>query len=251
LFGSNLSSGILQAMTLPLPGTLNSTTVLACADSHEGLCATASLLYVSPTQVNAVIMNEGLPSTLTTYFFVVANGISLSTAVRVPIYPVAPGIFREGYDCPYPVTCALTLQSSASNTRLRGAITDQTEKLITSANPITPSNFYSVYLTGLQPITNPPTVAVQVVNKPQYIVPMVVQYSGPAPGYPGLYQVNFMLPNDVRRALTDGQTIPRCSLTDDKIELMFGLAYSVGSTDLSDWVSIPALIAHTQLQCTS
>ena len=91
------------------------------------------------------------------YFRVYSNGVPDSgTAAThpfaVPAFPAAPGIFRVGYDCKYPQSCDLTSSPSPTNVIVRGAITDQKGVVVSSKNPMLGDAFYSMYLTGLQPL---------------------------------------------------------------------------------------------------
>lgn len=172
IFGSALASGTAQATTASLPTTLQSTQVLI-----NGI--TAPLFYVSPTQINAQVPWEvtGLFSTDLTVK-VVSNDAS-SNVVAAALVITAPGIF--------------VITHNADNT------------VVTSARPAVPGEYLRVYCTGLGMVTNePPTgapgpfspLAYTAQNSTVTIAGLsaYVPYSGLAPGFVGLYQVNVQVP---------------------------------------------------------
>ena len=172
----------------------------------------------------------------------------------VTLLPVAPGIYREGYDCRYPSVCGLTAGPDAAHSTQRGALVDGNGRLITSANPLLARNIYSLYLTGLG-IANSPAASFQSPDSrislaAAFTVYPVVHYYGPAPGYPGLYQVNFELPQDLRRALTGDGSLPICSgLTEDlRIEMHLTVSGTMSSTS-GDSVDVPILLHPNELDC--
>jgi uncharacterized protein (TIGR03437 family) len=88
LFGANLCASAKVAATLPLPTTLNSTTVRV--RDAAGQERAAPLLFVSPTQINYQIPpgTEAGTATIT-----VVNGEVPVATETISIAPVAPGIF--------------------------------------------------------------------------------------------------------------------------------------------------------------
>jgi uncharacterized protein (TIGR03437 family) len=75
-----------------------------------------------------------------------------------------------------------------------GAILNQDSSVNSATNRSPKSSILQIYATGYAPLGSNNAAAVQV-----YIAgtPATVQYSGPAPGYPGLWQINAVLPAGV------------------------------------------------------
>jgi uncharacterized protein (TIGR03437 family) len=144
------------------------------------------LFFVSPNQINAQAPAD---ASIGTRQLVVRNGASASPAVAIPLRRAAPGIF--------------TLNSSGSGA---GAITHAaTGAQVSAASPAIPGQFVSVFATGLgtvtpgvssgQPAPSSPvartTLPVAASVRGQ---PALVDFSGLAPGFAGLYQVNVLVP---------------------------------------------------------
>ena len=179
IYGSGLANSTAVA-TPPYPAALGGVTV-----SIGGL--PAPLYLVSSGQINALVpyaVNTSGPVPV-----IVTNGTASNT-VNVPIAPTAPGVFSKD-------------QSGAGE----GAITHNTTgAVVSSANPAVAGEVLVAYLTGLGALqtsvkdgTAPggvdsavigPQVQVQVdgVNSPQ------IYYVGINPVFPGLYQIDFQMP---------------------------------------------------------
>jgi uncharacterized protein (TIGR03437 family) len=120
-----------------------------------------------------------------------------STSQTVPLGPVSPGIF-----------------SLASNGKGQGAIQIANTAIFAApsgsvsgaqARPAKVGEFLSIYCTGLGAVTNPPGEGVPAGSSPLSATMAATQvdiggisvasaFSGLAPGFVGLYQVNVMLP---------------------------------------------------------
>jgi uncharacterized protein (TIGR03437 family) len=177
LYGTGLAQGP-QAATAPFPPTLNGVTVLINDKP-------AALRYVSGTQINALVPYATVGTTAT---MVVQNGAGKSNTVTVPTAPTSPGVFTQD-------------QSGSGF----GAIQHSDFSPVNAAHPAVGGEIVLLYLTGMG-MVNPPvqdgtagganpvsiaaaTGSVLVGGKPG-----TVTYSGLAPGYPGLYQINVQLP---------------------------------------------------------
>jgi uncharacterized protein (TIGR03437 family) len=172
LIGAELAPAADQAGGFPLPRTLQGVSVLING-------APAPLLYVSPGQINVQVPYEVSYPNLT---LVVRRGDQLGAERRLRILPVTPGIFTSG-DTPVMVHSA-----------------DYT--LVTEQNPARPGEYLSLFCTGLGAVS-PTSAAGEAATGPAKIVqPNIdvvtdgvlagtVSYAGLAPGYAGLYQVNF------------------------------------------------------------
>jgi uncharacterized protein (TIGR03437 family) len=146
----------------------------------------APLYYVSPTQINCLVPfgTEGPSATI-----VVQNGTAASNKVTVPVAASSPGIYA--------------INEAGSGP---GAILHADYTLVSAAQPAISGETVLVYLTGMGAVS--PTVAdgtaggsnplnrttISPVNVYVGGQPATVVYSGLAPGYPGLYQINVTLP---------------------------------------------------------
>jgi uncharacterized protein (TIGR03437 family) len=182
IYGSGLSSQTTTA-TPPYPGMLGNVSV-----SIGGLPAPVYL--VSPGQINCLVP-YAIDTTKSSAAIVVTNNSVASNSVSVPVSATSPGIFSDDL-------------SGTGN----GAIVHLNGMLVNPANPATRGETLSIYLTGLGALTapvtdgaapNPPAadgVTAQVIV---YVngIPVTgknLPYAGINPVYPGLYQINFVVP---------------------------------------------------------
>ncbi len=179
IFGVSLASSTVSASSVPLPNTLANTRV-----EIDG--QTAPLFFVSPGQVNAQVPAEISPSSVSLQ---VRNGTQVTPAVEITLGPAGPGIF--------------SLDSSGSGP---GAITHADSQVAVSATfPARPGEFLQIFANGLGPVTPPvatgfPASAEVLSTTDSGVeatiggVPAEVSFSGLAPGFVGLYQMNVRVP---------------------------------------------------------
>jgi len=181
LFGSNLSQATAAAMSVPIPTELSGVSV-----SANGILA--PLFYVSAAQINFQVPWEMLGQTQAN-IVVTVNGSS-STAQTVGLYGPNPGIF--------------TLNASGAG---QGAIQIANTAIFAApARPAMRGEYLTIYCSGLgdvspRPATGAPapisplsnTVVSPYVTIGGVIAPL--SFSGLAPGFVGLYQVNVQVPN--------------------------------------------------------
>jgi uncharacterized protein (TIGR03437 family) len=178
LFGSELASSQINAQALPLPTTLGDTSVL-----FNGVAA--PLFFVSPGQINAQV-----PWNLTGSEVAVRirRGFLEIPSQSFQISTVSPGIF--------------TANSSGSG--LGAVLHADTFQPVTDTNRTAPNRRIAVFMTGLGP-TNPAAVSGQPAPTPPATTissllaniagsPAPIEFSGLAPGFVGLYQVNLIVP---------------------------------------------------------
>jgi uncharacterized protein (TIGR03437 family) len=179
IFGSNLATGTMSNISSPLAESLDGTSVLFNGNK-------VPLFFVSQNQINAQVPFN-LPSGQVQVQ--VVNGSATSAAASVPVAQFSPGIFVVDY---------------TANT---GAIIHTSNySVVTPSNPAKPGESLAIFATGLGPVNmsiasgvaapsvppfamtvNAPTVTVAGINAS-------VPFSGLAPGYVGLYQLNFVVP---------------------------------------------------------
>jgi len=165
IFGSNLAATTAAAASLPLPHELGGAEVLV-----NGV--PALLCYVSPTQINFVIPPEG-GQTVT----VQRGGASAAMPVTIGFW--APGIF--------------TMDGSSGGP---AAAEHADGSPVSAVNPAHLGETIQIWGTGLgvmNPAILPPIAApmVQIGGKTAGIA-----YFGPAPGIPGVTQMNVTVPPD-------------------------------------------------------
>jgi uncharacterized protein (TIGR03437 family) len=117
----------------------------------------------------------------------------------VPLAPFAPGIFTV----------------NATGTGQGAVLIAPTAQLAAPGSPASRGGYVSIFCTGLGPVSNQPATGVAAPTSPLSFtlntptvtiggVVAVVSYSGLAPGFAGLYQVNALVPLGV----SPGNTVP-------------------------------------------
>jgi uncharacterized protein (TIGR03437 family) len=202
LMGSNLSDGTYYLSSPSLPNRMGPTTVSAGGKQFP-------LLYVSPTQINAVVPFDLAPSN---YAINVSNGTRISNTAALPVSGFAPGVF--------------TMNASGAG---QGAIEQAlTGALANAANPVSVGDVVAVYATGLGLVKpafppgesgdpGPSSPLAWLLGKTSNVnatvgsIPAQVWYAGLTPGIAGLFQVNITIPpgvaagSDVPVVITIGQ----------------------------------------------
>jgi uncharacterized protein (TIGR03437 family) len=167
-----------QADSTPLPTVLANTQVSINGEA-------APLLYVSPTQINAQMpldVPTGSPVPLS-----ITSGSFQTNTVSLTVNPAGPGIFEYGQN--------------------RAIVQNKDYALNSSANPTHPGDVVVAYLTGgglvtpAGPLTtggpSPNGISPTKLNYSISVGGQQVQqyYLGLTPGFVGLYQANFKVPN--------------------------------------------------------
>ena len=182
IFGSNFASSTVSASAVPLPTLLGQTRV------YFNL-RPAPLYFTSSGQVNAQVPWE-LASETSAQVVITRNGAA-SMPVNVRLAPSAPGIFviREGV----------------------GVVVDQAGRLIDAQTATRKGEVLVIYASGLGPVNgatasgNPAsTTELQPTQSPTEClitgggrnINASIFFSGLAPGFIGVYQVNAQIPED-------------------------------------------------------
>ncbi len=181
VFGVSLSAlPSAVADSLPLPTELGGTKVTT------GRLA-APLFYTSPGQVNAQVPFEMAPGSTSTLTVTVEG--TTSTSVDLPLVQFSPGLF-----------------SVAQDGRGPGAILHANGQPVSAASPAAPGETVMLFGTGLGPVDNPPETGKPALANPLSRttttpqvwlnnLPAPVRFSGLAPDFVGLYQVNVEVPS--------------------------------------------------------
>jgi uncharacterized protein (TIGR03437 family) len=182
IYGAQMVDGSAgQAASVPLPDSLGGTQVLL---ENQPV----PILYASGSQINVQVpyeTNVNVPQHL-----VVQRNGAVSSAFSVQVAAVQPAIF---------------LQNAAG----QGAIVNSATNVVaTPANPVHAGvDVITIYCTGLGP-TNPPVATGAAATAPSYITTSgitatiggqnaTLYYAGLTPGFPGLYQINALVPAGV------------------------------------------------------
>jgi uncharacterized protein (TIGR03437 family) len=174
IFGS--LSGETASLAAPWPNGRDGITV-----SFDSVAA--PLGYVSPTQINAQVPFETAPGAH--QVTVTSNGV-VYAPFDVTIQPAAPGIFTD--------------------TAGHAAVLNQDYSPNQPANPAPAGSYISVYLTGQGAVDQkvatgsaaPSNATIYTVAQTTATIggsPATVSFSGLAPGYVGLTQVNLLVPS--------------------------------------------------------
>jgi uncharacterized protein (TIGR03437 family) len=178
VFGSDFSLGPAPALAAPLPTSLSGTSV-----TFNGIAA--PLFYVSPNQINAQVPFEVPPGNVQVQ---VRRGNAVSSIATSGVTLYSPGIF------------IIDQNTSA------GAAIHRTTGVVTATNPARVGELIAIYVTGLGPLKIPVTTGAPAPSTlplaETIATPVVrigdltaaVSYSGLAPGFVGLYQVNVVVP---------------------------------------------------------
>jgi uncharacterized protein (TIGR03437 family) len=189
VFGAFPVSAAAQASMAPLPTALSGLSVQFSGTQ-------APLSYASGTQANVQVPWELAGQTQASVTATV--GAQTSAAQQVSLASVAPGVFMM-------------------NAQGQGAVGDALSgQLISPINPARAGATYiSIYCTGLGPVTNQPATGAapaadvfsETIARPTVTigdVPATILFSGLAPTFVGLYQINVQVP----AAAPFGDTVP-------------------------------------------
>jgi uncharacterized protein (TIGR03437 family) len=191
LFGTNLAAQTASPDTTgSLPFTLGGASMTIGG-------VQVPLFYASPTQVNfqAPFLNVTSPTQVP---LVITQG-SQSATVTVTVSPYVPAIFT----------------TNSQGTGQASALIDGTSTIVApvgafpNSRPAERGEYVSLYATGLGDVANPPGIGNPAPASPdptlvtptvalggQTLDPSLVTYSGLAPGFVGLYQINFKVPDN-------------------------------------------------------
>jgi uncharacterized protein (TIGR03437 family) len=188
VFGANFASSNTNAASLPLPTTLGGATVLINGSA-------VPLFAVTPQQINFQIPRE-LEGQSQATLTVTASGTS--SPVTINLGNFNPGLFATNQQGT--LQGAILIANTASVVAPVGTFP--------GSRPASRGEFISIYCTGLGPVSNPPAFGAPASSNPLSLtittptvnvggIPARVAFSGLAPGFVGLYQVNVLVPDGV------------------------------------------------------
>ncbi|HLK22258.1 MAG TPA: hypothetical protein VKT81_25100 [Bryobacteraceae bacterium] len=185
LFGSGLCTANEGALGLPLPTTLGKVQVTV-----NGTLAPIS--YVSPNQINVLVPYEVSGGYAT---FQVSSDVGLSNPVTLYLAKTAPGVFAStagGFAPGLGPAAAQHADFSALTEESPAKVGETLMLYVTGLGAVSPSvkDGFAAPGSPLSYVVANVTVSVDGLNAP-------VSFAGLAPGFAGLYQVNFEVPKGV------------------------------------------------------
>ncbi|MCU1237217.1 MAG: peptidase and in, kexin, sedolisin, partial [Candidatus Solibacter sp.] len=182
IFGTALSLYSDPATTSTLPMVIDNVSVSFDVPSAK-LSYPGRIVYVSPNQINVQVPWE-LQGQTSAQVKVIIDEFVFGNVVTVALADTTPAFFE--------------------NSGVAAAL-DQNYGVVTTANPVKRGQLLQLYMNGLGPVSNQPasgepasgTTLATTKNSPKVTIggqDAPVQFSGLAPGFPGLYQVNVTVP---------------------------------------------------------
>jgi len=135
----------------------------------------AQVLFGSDGQLNFLVPADLRGSSVQ---LTVASGNAASAPVEIPVFAVQPGVFFDA-------------ATGYGNVLVAGS------GQLTSNRPALAGEYLEIYATGLGSVTSSSTALTETVVRPEVQIaglPAEVTYSGLAPGFPGVYQINVRVP---------------------------------------------------------
>jgi uncharacterized protein (TIGR03437 family) len=217
MYGSGLAPSNASASSLPLPDKLNGVQVMIND-------VAAPINYVSPTQINVIVPYAGLASVA--HIQVINNGVASNLITE------AAGLTSAGLFTTNPVGgigYAAALHSDYS--------------AVSKSSPAKTGEKISVYLAGMgavslpvnngtaAPSTPPSTTTaaplVYILDTAGNYLQAIVGFSGLAPGFAGLYQINFTVPSGL---VSGDATLDIIGLDSDSFEALLPVTAVTSAT---------------------
>ncbi|MGD0869223.1 MAG: S8 family serine peptidase [Bryobacteraceae bacterium] len=187
IFGTHLSDTIASALQFPLPLGIDGVAFSFDIPS-AGVSLPAHFHYVSPTQINLQAPWELANYPSATVKVIIKYTYSPEYTLSLATY--SPGFF-----------------SYQANGQLAADALDLSNNQVTSTNPVARGSTVQLFLNGLGPVNHQPAdgwpatdASSTTVSNPSISIggqPATVTFSGLAPGYADLYQVNAVVPSGI------------------------------------------------------
>jgi uncharacterized protein (TIGR03437 family) len=239
VFGENLGPSQSPALSFPLGSTLGG---VSLSVTQSGVVTQAFPIFVSPTQINAVMpssVKAGLASLR------LVNGNNKSNAIAIQIANAAPGIFAVSSGGYGPAVA----QNFVSGAAL---------PINSLAAPAAPGQVVIIWGTGLGPVTFPDNVAPTAGNVATPVTvtvggqPAAVSYSGRSPCCAGVDQIALTLPDNVPLGCWTPVSVKAGSLVSNTATVAIAAAGGTTCSDpgnpLSALVRTPGTQAYVDLE---
>lgn len=183
LFGSQLAGALTVADRLPLPDTLDQTSVFIGGTPMP-------LLFASGGQINGIVPFDLTSGRL--HSLLVQRGVTLSAPLQVLIVEAQPALFSKN-------------SSGSGQGLIERVSSDGSRSVAEAGTPARPGDVLVIYASGLGPVSGEvnaadasPTSPLAETLEPVTIlvggIQVAVSFAGLTPGFAGLYQVNAALP---------------------------------------------------------
>jgi uncharacterized protein (TIGR03437 family) len=188
IFGSELASSLAQAASVPLSVSLADVQSVTFDD------VPAPLIFVDSGQINLQIPWEVASSGAHTVVLHRDSGVS--QPVQIPVNAFSPGIFAVNFG----IGPAIAINADSSLAAPAGSIPG------IATHPARAGDIILILCTGLGPVDQPvktgakPTTLTHTLTTPTVLiggVPAQVQFSGLSPDFPGVNQLNVVVPEGV------------------------------------------------------
>jgi uncharacterized protein (TIGR03437 family) len=237
LYGSNLAPSAASAPSLPLQGTLNGVQVMINGRQ-------APLLFVSSGQINLIVpfFTESIAQ-----IQVINNGASSNTVTQF-VGTTSAGVFT----------------SPAGGIGEAAALHTADFSLVSDSSPAQAGETVAVYLAGLGPVSpansdgaaGPGGTPSNAVNTPQVYLSdsqsnylqATVGFAGLAPGFAGLYQINFTVPSGLASGLASLEILGPDSDTFESLIPVGTPTSAVAPAARAKAAGQPHLLEHHRLQ---
>lgn len=282
IFGTGFSDAAYQAASIPWPYMLGKTQVVVCSGLYfsDIPCLPVGLTYVGPTQINFQVpltiafksaSGASLGPTSNIVFSVIYDGVpdiayTAHQSTLTPPQNIAPGIFLEGYDCLIDPSytgalqnCGLSFTKPSTPYAIRGSIADLNGRVLSSSNPAHLNQYYVLWMTGLgdpRLIDIPPTTTFRLgfADVPVFgyagktnLLSAVPTYMATSPQYPGLWQINFQLPESIAGVGSVNGYPPLWPCGSYNWEIT--VAVTVGEFSIANPVQVPIAVRNGEVQC--
>ncbi|MEP6715252.1 MAG: hypothetical protein ABJC09_06740, partial [Terriglobia bacterium] len=220
-FGNTMADTTAQATTQPLPQTLGGLSI-SIVDA-TGVERLAPLIYASPTQV-VYQLPAGVSPGLALATIRAASGFR-GTGLFI-VSKVAPGLFSADGSGSGPAAAVAAIFDNAGllSYALTATIDPDTNKPVPLPVGIAPPDRITVlelFGVGIRNFTSSATAHILRQDTPPADLTLPVQYAGPAPGFPGLDQINVVLPQSLAGAGTVGIQIVADGISSNPVQVQF------------------------------
>lgn len=190
VFGVGLADESASATKLPLPYGIDGTAFSFDVPS-AGISLPGRFFYVSPNQLNIQVPWELTGQSSVTVKVII--NFTYSAEYTLPLATYSPGFFANNVGGQF-IAAAL----------------DSNNNVVGTSNPVARGSTVQVFLNGLGPVENTPADGSAVTGTDNTTTPAAitiggqtatVSYSGLAPNFVGLYQVNAVVPSSISAGL--------------------------------------------------
>jgi uncharacterized protein (TIGR03437 family) len=256
-FGTELATGIKVAETVPLPTSLLGT-VVTVRDS-AGASLVASLLFVSPGQINYIVPAQAAAGIGTV---LVKSGDGKTSQGQIDIAAVAPAIFTANQDgTGVPSADVLHVLSNGAQSSESAYVLGPNQRFVPRSIDLGPAGervFLILYLTGVRGAAatdgnnnNGSAESVQLFVGGISQTPL---YAGPQGSFAGVDQINLEIPRSLLDASAPGSkqvsiSVKVAGFSDSNtVEIALAPPQGAPALQITDVIAPDKLLANTTIQ---